>query len=162
AGNLERAGVDLRRVRADRRRVAAVAAARRVAVAVEIDVLVDLAVAVVVDGVAADFRARHGLFLAQAPRAGRVAGLHAGLARADAAVEGEQVPDVERPADVVGLARRRPRHRFEVPEVRRPRRRGRAQLLVLLAGLDEIDGGLGVARRDRAPPRRGQPRAPDR
>ena len=65
-------------------RVAAVAAARREAVAVGVVVLVDHAVAVVVDAVAADLARRHDLARRTGSSAAGVARLHAADARADA------------------------------------------------------------------------------
>src|SRR5262249_29647618 len=79
----ERARIDERRLVA-LGGVAAVAAARRPAVAVGILVFVDLAVAVVVDAVAADLADRHDLTVALAPRAVGLAGLRAAVTRADA------------------------------------------------------------------------------
>src|SRR5712672_1899983 len=66
----------------------------------------------------------------------------------DAPIERQEVPDVEGPPRVVALARRRPRHGLEVAQIRRSRRAGRYELLVLVALLDQLHGGLGIARRD--------------
>ena len=63
--------------------VAAVAAAGRPAVAVGVLVLVDLAVAVVVDAVGAELLRRHDLAHAVAPVARGLTGLHAAVARPD-------------------------------------------------------------------------------
>src|SRR5690606_33751842 len=85
AGGLERARTDERRVTtAVGRRIAAVATARRDAVAVIVDVLVDGAVAVVVDAVTTRLGARQHLAVARAPRAVDPARLRAAGARADA------------------------------------------------------------------------------
>src|SRR4051812_12482794 len=73
-------------------------------------------------------------------------------ARADPAVECEQVPDVERPPRMIGLARRGPRYGLEIAEVGRPRRRRGHELLVLVAGLDERDRRGRVARGHGAAP----------
>src|SRR4051812_29637728 len=81
--------------------------------------------------------------------------------RANPPVKREQIPDVERPPGVIALAGRRPRHGLEIPQIRRPRWRGRYELLVLVALLDEPNGRRGIARRDRPPPCRRQPASPD-
>src|SRR5690606_3248308 len=83
-GDLERARVDELGVAALRGRVATITAARRVAVAVFVDVLVDSAVTVVIEAVAADLAARDHLPLASAPLAIARAGLCALRAGADA------------------------------------------------------------------------------
>src|ERR1700690_3720593 len=59
---------------------------------------------------------------------------------ADHAVEGQQVPNVEGPADVAAFARRRPLRRIEIPEARRTNPAVDAQLAEGRRGAHDLDG----------------------
>ena len=80
-----------------------------------------------------------------------------GAAFADHPVERQQVPDVQRPADVAALARGRPLRGLEIAETRRSDAAVDAQLAERRRRPHDLDGVRGSRRLDLPPPLADQP-----